>query len=99
MRFKQFGSVHNWVIADCFRGNSIPDSPEGSSAVAYQCVETGSLYIWVRSKKDKTCGYLFEFFTWCFDLADDNACDFFRARYGVRILNHLVRPEELEVQP
>ena len=97
MKFKRFGCVNKWVISDCFRQNAISDSPEGESAVAYQCTETGSLYIFVYSKKDPTCGYLFEFFTCCFDFADDNACEFFRARFGVKLLNHLVRPEEPEL--
>ena len=102
MNFKEFGSVNDWVIEECFRANSISDSIERASGEAYQDVETGSLYIFVHSsahvesKEIKLCGYLFEYFTWCFDLADDPACDLFRDERRVILLNHLVRPDDPE---
>ena len=102
MIFKEFGSVFPWVIEECFRANEITDSTDVMRAEAYQDDVTGSLYIFVHSLADvdaegiKPCGYLFEYFTWCFDLADDSACEAFRNERGVILLNHLVRPEEPE---
>lgn len=102
MKFKEFGSVFSWVVEECFKSNQITDSVDGVRAEAYQDVETGSLYIFahnhahVESGDIKVCGYLFEYFTWCFDLAVDSDCDCFRDEHGVILLNHLVRPDDPE---
>lgn len=103
MKFKEFGSVFPWVVEECFKANEIPDKVDGQRAEAYHDTDTGSLYVFVHNhaiadvEGIKLCGYLFEYFTWCFDLADDSACDRFRDERGVILLNHLVRPEEPEL--
>ena len=102
MKFKKFGSVLSWVVEECFKENEISDSVDVQRAEAYHDVETGSLYIFVYNRDHdasgvvKPCGYLFEYFSWCFDLADDLACDRFRDDRGVILLNHLVRPDDPE---
>ena len=102
MKFKEFGSVFPWVVEECLKENGISDSVDGQRAEAYHDTETGSLYIFVHNHANvddegiKLCGYLFEYFTWCFDLADDSSCDRFRDERGVILLNHLVRPDDPE---
>lgn len=100
MKFKKFGSVFPWVVEECLKQNEIFDSIHTAQAEAYRDVETGTLYIFVHSRPPitdregvKLCGYLFEYFTWCFDLADDSVCDSFRHDREVYVFNHLVRPK------